>query len=71
MFVCVCGSQNSRGHNAEKVKMMASSLLREWVSIHSECVYVKFHQIDFCTSRDIAKNRYFSAKIGRLIRSGS
>ena len=55
MFVCVCGSQNSRGHNAEKVKMMKSSLLREWVSILSECVYVKFHLIDFCTSRDIAK----------------
>ena len=29
--------------------MMKSSLLRKWVSILSECVYVKLHQIDFCT----------------------
>ena len=60
---CVCLSvRNTWGHNAEKVKMMESSLLREWVSILSECVYVKFHQIDFCTSRAIAKKQLFFGK---------
>ena len=42
--------------------MMKSSLLREWVLILSECVYVKFHLIDFCTSRDIAKKQLFFGK---------
>ena len=27
--------------------------------ILSECFYVKFHQIDFCTSRDMAKKQLF------------
>ena len=61
MFVCL-SVRNSWGHNAEKLKMMKSSLLREWVSILSECVYVKFHQIDFCISHDVAKNSYFFGK---------
>ena len=61
MFVCL-SVRNSWGHNVEKVKMMKSLLLREWVLILSECVYVKFHQIDFCTSRDIAKKQLFFGK---------
>ena len=43
--------------------MLESWLLQEWASILSECVSVKFHQIDFFTNRDIAKNIYFSANI--------
>ena len=35
--------------------MTGSSLHREWVSILSKCVYVKFNQIDFFASQDIAK----------------
>ena len=48
--------------------MLESWLLREWASILSECVSVKFHQIDFFSSRDIAKKHIFFGKIGRLIR---
>ena len=43
--------------------MTRSSLHREWVSILSKCVYVKFNQIDFFASQDIAKNRYFLVKL--------
>ena len=43
--------------------MTGSSLHREWVSILSKCVYVKFNQIDFFASQDIAKNRYFLVKL--------
>ena len=32
--------------------MLESWLLREWASILSECVSVKFHQIDFFTSHN-------------------
>ena len=36
---------------------MTESLLdREWVFELTKFVYVKFHQIDFSTSEDIAKN---------------
>ena len=47
----------------ENVEMTGSSLHREWVSILSKCVYVKFNQIDFFASQDIAKNRYFLVKL--------
>ena len=42
--------------------MLESWLLREWGSILLECVSVKFHQIDFFTSRDIAKKQLFFGK---------
>ena len=54
MFVCLC-VWNSWGHNVENVEMTGSSLHREWVSILSKCVYVKFNQIDFFASQDVAK----------------
>ena len=43
--------------------MIESSFHREWVSILSECVYAKFHPIDFRTSHDIAKKQPFSADL--------
>ena len=46
--------------------MTGSSLHREWVSILSKCVYVKFNQIDFCTSRDIAKKQLFFGKYWQI-----
>ena len=52
----------------ENVEMTGSSLHREWVSILSKCVYVKFHQIEFFASRDIAKKQIFFGKISRPIR---
>ena len=61
MFVCL-SVRNSWGHNAEKVKMIEIFLLREWAPILSECVSEKFHQIDFFTSRDIAKKQVFFGK---------
>ena len=42
--------------------MLDIFLLREWASILSECVSVKFHQIDFFTSRAIAKKQVFFGK---------
>ena len=48
----------------EKVKMIESLLLQEWILELSKCVYVKFHQIDFSTSQDIAKDIIFSVKLG-------
>ena len=67
MFVCLC-VWNSWGHNVENVEMTGSSLHREWVSILSKCVYVKFNQINFFASQDIAKKQIFFGKISRPIR---
>ena len=64
---CVC-VWNSWGHNVENVKMTGSSLHQEWVSILSKCVFVKFNQIDFFASQDIAKKQTFFGKISRPIR---
>ena len=67
MFVCLC-VWNSWGHNADNVEMTEISLHREWVLELSKCVYVKFDQMDFSASQDIAKNQIFFSQIGRLIR---
>ena len=67
MFVCLC-VWNSWGHNVGNVEMTESKLHREWVLELSKCVYVKFHQIDFSKSQDIAKKQIFFSKIDRIIR---
>ena len=49
--------------------MTESSPHREWVSVLSECVYVKFNEIDYFASQDIIpKKHIFFGKISRLIR---
>ena len=48
----------------ENVQTTESLPYQEWVSILSKYVNVKFRQIDFSTSQDIAKkNRYFLVKL--------
>ena len=48
--------------------MKERSLHQDWITVLSKCVYVKFHQINFSTSQDMAKKQIFFSKIGRLIR---
>ena len=48
--------------------MKERSLHQDWIAVLSKCVYVKFHQINFSTSQDMAKKHIFCCKIGRLIR---
>ena len=55
----------------EKVEMTESLSHREWVLVLSKCVYVKFSEIDFFASQDIAKKQIFFGKISRLMRRGS
>ena len=51
--------------------MTESLTHREWVLVLSKCVYVKFNEIDFFASQDIAKKQIFFGKTSRLIRRGS
>ena len=48
--------------------MKERSLHKDWITVLSKCVYVKFLQINFSTSQDMAKKQIFFSKIGRLIR---
>ena len=48
--------------------MKERSLHQDWITVLSKCVYVKFHQINFSTSQDMAKKHIFFSKIGRLMR---
>ena len=48
--------------------MKERSLHKDWITVLSKCVYVKFLQINFSTSQDMAKKHIFFSKIGRLIR---